>query len=78
MKGYIRMDYSKYFLITALALIIAAYFPVKFLISPEMAPISGIFIILLSLPCYAAMVRWLGLKKIIKCYIHTQYLRPIH
>ncbi len=63
MNDYIRKDYSKYFLITALALVIAAYFPVKLSISPQMAPISGIFIILMSLPCYAALIRWQGLKK---------------
>jgi bisanhydrobacterioruberin hydratase len=63
MEGSIRKDYSKYFLITAVALVIAAYFPVKLSINPEMAPISGIFIILMSLPCYAALIAWLGFKK---------------
>jgi putative membrane protein len=62
MNSNVRKDYSKYFLITALALVIAAYFPVKLSISPQMAPISGIFIILMSLPCYVALIRWLGLK----------------
>jgi putative membrane protein len=63
MEDSIRKDYSKYFLITAIALIIAAYFPAKLSISPEMAPISGIFIILMSLPCYGALIVWLGFKK---------------
>ena len=62
MNSNVRKDYSKYFLITAVALLIAAYFPAKLSISPQMAPISGIFIILMSLPCYVALVRWLGLK----------------
>jgi putative membrane protein len=66
MDGNIKKDYSKYFLITTVALVIAAYFPVKLSINPSMAPISGIFIILLSLPCYAALIRWLGLKKSLK------------
>jgi putative membrane protein len=56
-------DYSKYFLITAIALILAAYFPAKLVINPQMAPISGIFIILLAIPCYIALVLWLGLKR---------------
>ncbi len=56
-------DYSKYFWIAAIALAIAAFFPTKLTISPEMAPVSGIFIILLSLPCYIALSRWLGIKK---------------
>ncbi len=62
MNSNVRKDYSKYFLITAVALLIAAYFPAKLSISPQMAPISGIFIILMSLPCYVALVKWLGLK----------------
>ena len=56
-------DYSKYFWIAAAALVLAAFFPAKLTINPEMAPISGIFIILMSLPCYIALSRWLGLKK---------------
>jgi bisanhydrobacterioruberin hydratase len=56
-------DYSKYFIITAVVLIVAAFFPAKMVINPQLAPISGIFIILLSLPCYVALYIWLGLKK---------------
>ena len=56
-------DYSKYFWIAAAALVLAAFFPAKLTINPEMAPISGIFIILMSLPCYIALGRWLGFKK---------------
>jgi putative membrane protein len=63
MKVKVQKDYSKYFLIVAVALGIAAFFPSKLSISPEMAPISGIFIILLSIPCYAALIIWLDLKK---------------
>ena len=56
-------DYSKYFFITALALIIAAYFLAKVPISTEHAPISGLFIIALSLPCFYALGVSLGWKK---------------
>ncbi|PKL66692.1 MAG: carotenoid biosynthesis protein [Methanobacteriales archaeon HGW-Methanobacteriales-1] len=56
-------DYSKYFWITAICLVFAAFFPAKLTLNPEMAPLSGIFIILLALPCYFALYKWLGLKK---------------
>ena len=59
-------DYSKYFFITALALIIAAYFLAKVPISTEHAPISGLFIIALSLPCFYALGVSLGWKKALK------------
>lgn len=55
-------DYSKYIWITAIALIIAAFFVANVKISPEMSNISAIFIILLSIPCFAAMILWLGWK----------------
>ncbi len=56
-------DYSKYLWITGIALAIAAFFPSKLTVSPEMAPISGIFIIIMAIPCYLALIKWLGLKK---------------
>jgi putative membrane protein len=56
-------DYSKYLLITAFCLVFAAFFPAKLTISPEMAPLSGIFIILMALPCYFALYKWLGIEK---------------
>ena len=56
-------DYSKFFWITSIFLFIAAFFLAKVPIKPEMAPISGIFIIILALPSYFALYRWLGLKK---------------
>ena len=56
-------DYSKYIWITAIALIIAAFFVANVKISPEMSSISAIFIIFLSIPCFAAMILWLGWKK---------------
>lgn len=59
----IKQDYSKYFYLTAVILIIVAFFVANVEINPQMSNISAIFIIALSLPCYAAMVLWLGWKK---------------
>jgi bisanhydrobacterioruberin hydratase len=56
-------DYSKFLWITAVALVIVAFFLAKVPIKPEMAPISGVFIIFLALPSYYAMIRWVGLRK---------------
>jgi len=56
-------DYSKYLWITAISLIIAAFFVANVKINPQLANISAIFIIALSIPCFAAMLMWLGLKK---------------
>jgi len=56
-------DISKIFWITGIFLAIAAFFVTNVPIKPEMAIISGIFIIGLSLPCYFAVITWLGLKK---------------
>jgi putative membrane protein len=56
-------DYSTFFWITGIILAIAAFFVTKVPIIPEMAFISGIFIIALSLPSYLAVLKWLGLKK---------------
>lgn len=55
-------DYSIYLWITAISLIIAAFFVANVKISPQLANISAIFIIALSIPCFAAMIIWLGLK----------------
>jgi putative membrane protein len=63
MRTEVKKDYSKYLLITAVALFIAAYFPAKLTINPEMGVVSGVFIIILAMPCYIALVRWIGLKK---------------
>ncbi|MDD1763443.1 MAG: carotenoid biosynthesis protein [Methanobacteriaceae archaeon] len=59
----IYKDYSKFFYIAAVSLIIAAFFVANVEINPQMANISAIFIIALSLPCYIAMILWLGWKK---------------
>jgi bisanhydrobacterioruberin hydratase len=56
-------DYSKFLWIISIFLFIAAFFVAKVPIIPEMAPISGIFIIILAFPSYYALYRWLGLKK---------------
>jgi len=56
-------DYSKYLWITAASLIISAFFVANVKISPQLANISAIFIIALSIPCFAAIIIWLGLKK---------------
>lgn len=56
-------DYSKYLWITAFALVIAAFFVSNVRIDSGMSPISSIFIILLSLPCFAAIILGLGWKK---------------
>jgi putative membrane protein len=61
--GRINRDYSKYFYITAIILIIVAFFVANVDINPQMANISAMFIIVLSLPCYVAMILWLGWKK---------------
>jgi putative membrane protein len=59
----INRDYSKYFYITTVILIIVAFFLANVKINPQMSNISAIFIIALSLPCYVAMILWLGWKK---------------
>ena len=59
----INWDYSKYFYITAVILIVVAFFVANVEIKSQMANISAIFIIALSLPCYTAMILWLGWKK---------------
>jgi bisanhydrobacterioruberin hydratase len=59
---FIMRDYSKYLWIMAIALIIAAFFVSNVKINPEMSSVSAIFIILLSIPCFAAMILWLGWK----------------
>ncbi|MGC9516857.1 MAG: bisanhydrobacterioruberin hydratase CruF [Methanomicrobiales archaeon] len=56
-------DLSKIFFITAFILAIVAFFVTNVPISPQMAPISGIFIIAFSVPSYLALVRWLEWKK---------------
>ncbi|MCE5213504.1 MAG: carotenoid biosynthesis protein [Methanobacterium sp.] len=56
-------DYSKIFWISAVILIIIAFFLAKIPMNPDIAPLSGLFIILLALPSYYAVYRWLGLKK---------------
>lgn len=56
-------DYSKIFWITGIILAIAAFFVTNVPIKPNMAFISGLFIVGLSLPCYFAVFTWLGLKK---------------
>jgi putative membrane protein len=56
-------DYSKYLWITAILLIIAAFFVANVKINPQLSNISAIFIIALSVPCFAAMIIWLGAKK---------------
>jgi putative membrane protein len=56
-------NYSKFFGITAVILAIVAFFPARLQISPENAMISGIFIIIMAIPCYVALVVWLGLNK---------------
>ncbi len=60
---FIMRDFSKYLWITAIALVIAAFFVANVKISSEMSNISAIFIIFLSIPCFAAMILWLGWKK---------------
>jgi bisanhydrobacterioruberin hydratase len=62
-------DLSRYFLIMAVVLIIAAYFPAKFVINPQMAPVSGILIIFLAIPCYIALGIWLGWKRSISLLV---------
>jgi bisanhydrobacterioruberin hydratase len=57
------VDYSKYILITAIILVISAFFVSNVKINPEMSIISVIFIIGLSVPCFVAMILWLGWKK---------------
>ena len=57
------MDYSKYILITAIILVISAFFVSNVKIDPQMSIISVIFIIGLSVPCFIAMILWLGWKK---------------
>lgn len=56
-------DYSRIFWITGIILAIVAFFVTNVPIKPEMSFISGIFIIALSIPCYLAMIKWLGIKK---------------
>jgi len=59
----LKDDYSKIFWITGIILAVAAFFVTNVPIRPEMAFISGVFIVGLSLPCYFASIKWLGLKK---------------
>ncbi|NYB51970.1 MAG: carotenoid biosynthesis protein [Methanobacteriaceae archaeon] len=56
-------DYSRYLWITALILVIAAFFTSNVEISPGMSIISVMFIIFLSIPCFASVILWLGWKK---------------
>jgi putative membrane protein len=56
-------DFSILLMITGFILVITAFFVTNISIIPEMAFISGLFIIILSLPSYFAVVKWLGLKK---------------
>lgn len=56
-------DYSLLFWFTGIILIILAFFVTNVPITSEMAFISGIFIIALSLPSYFASIKWLGWKK---------------
>lgn len=60
---FIMGDYSKFIFITAIILIISAFFVSNVEISSEMSIISVIFIIGLSVPCFVAMILWLGWKK---------------
>jgi putative membrane protein len=60
-KGYMK-DYSLLFWIMGVILAIMAFFVINASIKPEMAFISGIFIIALSLPAYFASIKWLGWK----------------
>jgi len=61
--GDYSKDYSKYLWITAIALIIAAFFVSNVKIDPEMSFVSAIFIVFLSIPCFAAVILWLGWRK---------------
>lgn len=56
-------DYSKFFGLISIFLVIAAFFVAEVSIKPEMAFISGIFIMIMALPSYFAIYRWLGLEK---------------
>jgi putative membrane protein len=56
-------DYSRIFWIIGIVLAIVAFFVTNVPIKPEMAYISGIFIVALSIPCYLAIIMWLGIKK---------------
>jgi len=56
-------DYSKIIYISALALLIAAFFVANVEIGPETSIISVIFIISLAIPSFAAVMVWLGWKK---------------
>lgn len=56
-------DYSKIFWIIVLFLIIAALFLSRITISPDLTFISGFFIILMALPSYYAVYKWLGMKQ---------------
>ncbi|EKQ52712.1 MAG: carotene biosynthesis associated membrane protein [Methanobacterium sp. Maddingley MBC34] len=47
----------------AVALVIAAFFVANINISSEMASISALFIIILAIPSFIAMIIWLGWKK---------------
>ncbi|WP_202802585.1 hypothetical protein [Methanobacterium formicicum] len=49
--------------ITAVALVIVAFFVANINISSEMASISALFIIILAIPSFIAMIIWLGWKK---------------
>lgn len=54
---------SKIFLILAFLLIILAFFMVNFQDKAQKTPISDLFIILMAIPSYYALYRWLGLGK---------------
>lgn len=55
-------DYSMILWITGIIMAVVAFFITNVPIKPEMAFISGIFIVALSVPCYVAVVKWLGIK----------------
>jgi bisanhydrobacterioruberin hydratase len=54
---------SKIFLILAILLILLAFLMVNFLDKSQNTPISGLFIILMAMPSYYALYRWMGLGK---------------
>ncbi|MDP3065135.1 MAG: carotenoid biosynthesis protein [Methanobacteriaceae archaeon] len=56
-------DYSKIFYITAVALVIVAFLVANVKLDPSLANVSSVFIIALSIPCYLAIILWLGWKK---------------
>ncbi|MGB9938065.1 MAG: bisanhydrobacterioruberin hydratase CruF [Methanobacterium sp.] len=56
-------DYSKIFWITAIILIIVAFFVANVQITPDLSWVSVIFIIFMALPSYLALFTWLNWKK---------------